>query len=130
MGGQACIVYGAAEFSRHADLAVLADPANLRRLRDALDELQAETIAVPPFDAKYLDRGHAVHFRCERVDVEGLRIDVMSRMRGVDEFPALWERRTSLELRASADEPSLDVDLLSLSDLVAAKRLSGTRTGR
>lgn len=54
MGGQACIIYGAAEFSRDAGLAVLADLANLRRLHAALDELQAEVIAVPPFEADYL----------------------------------------------------------------------------
>ena len=42
MGGQACILYGAAEFSRDADLAVLASPANLARLRKALDDLQAQ----------------------------------------------------------------------------------------
>lgn len=122
MGGQACIVYGAAEFSRDADLAVLADRANLQRLREALGELEAETIAVPPFDAKYLERGHAVHFRCGREDVQGMRVDVMSRMRGVDAFPALWERRTTLGLRAAPEESLLDVDLLSLSDLVTAKK--------
>ena len=46
MGGQACILYGAAEFSRDTDLAVLASPANLNRLRTALDDLQADVIAV------------------------------------------------------------------------------------
>jgi len=122
MGGQACIVYGAAEFSRDADVAVLADPANLRRLRGALDELQAEVIAVPPFAAEYLERGHAVHFRCGRTDVEGMRVDVMSRMRGVDPFLALWARRTTFELRAAPDDAPLTVDLLALSDLVAAKK--------
>jgi len=45
MGGQACILYGAAEFSRDTDLAVLASPANLERLREALHELRAEVIA-------------------------------------------------------------------------------------
>jgi hypothetical protein len=122
MGGQACIVYGAAEFSRDADLAVLAERANLHRLREALDELNAATIAVPPFEAQYLERGHAVHFRCERADVKGMRVDVMSRMRGVEAFPTLWERRTTLELRAAPREPLLEVDLLALSDLVAAKK--------
>ena len=29
MGGQACVFYGAAEFSRDTDLLILADPANL-----------------------------------------------------------------------------------------------------
>ena len=68
MGGQAGILYGAAEFSRDTDFAVLASPlaspANLARLRQALDDLRAEVIAVPPFETKYLRRGHAVHFRC------------------------------------------------------------------
>ena len=36
MGGQACVFYGAAEFSRDTDFAILADPANLERLTDAL----------------------------------------------------------------------------------------------
>ena len=65
MGGQACVFYGAAEFSRDTDFAILADAANLARLRQALAELRAEPIAVPPFELKYLRRGHAVHFRCQ-----------------------------------------------------------------
>lgn len=32
MGGQACVFYGAAEFSRDADLLILADTTNLSRL--------------------------------------------------------------------------------------------------
>jgi hypothetical protein len=63
MGGQACILYGAAEFSRDADFAVLSSADNLSRLRSALDELRAEVIVVPPFERKYLDGGHAIHFR-------------------------------------------------------------------
>ncbi len=89
MGGQACILYGAAEFSRDADFAVLASAENLGRLRDAMGALEASVIAVPPFEARYLERGHAVHFECARSDVRGVRIDVMSRLRGVDAFPAL-----------------------------------------
>jgi hypothetical protein len=57
MGGQACILYGGAEFSRDADFAVLPSPDNLERLRRALDELRAEVIAVPPFERRYLERG-------------------------------------------------------------------------
>jgi len=47
MGGQACVLYGAAEFSRDLDLALLPNPANLDRLEAALAELDAEIIAVP-----------------------------------------------------------------------------------
>ena len=116
MGGQACILYGAAEFSRDVDLAVLADPENLDRLRQALEELQAECVAVPPFERRYLDMGLAVHFRCRHPDASGLRIDVMSRMRGVDDFSLLWDRRTTVQLGGQI------LELLSLSDLVRAKK--------
>jgi len=63
MGGQACVFYGAAEFSRDLDLLILVDAANLARLRQALDELDAQPIAVPPFAQQFLEAGHAIHFR-------------------------------------------------------------------
>jgi len=113
MGGQACISHGASEFTRDLDLAVLADVPNLDALANAMRELQADVIAVPPFQKAMLDAGHAVHFRCRAPGVAGLRVDVMSRMRGVDPFPALWERRTVL---------ANGVAVLSLPDLVAAKK--------
>ena len=116
MGGQACVLYGAAEFSRDVDLAILPDPDNLDRLRGALAELDAETIAVPPFRREHLDEGLAVHFRCRHPEVRGLRIDVMTRLRGVEPFPRLWERRTTFTF----EDETLDV--LSLPDLVAAKK--------
>lgn len=116
MGGQACVLYGGAEFSRDTDLAILADDANLERLQRALDDLQAECIAVPPFERRYLDRGLAVHFRCQHPKADRLRLDVMSTMRGVDPFPALWDRRTTFEF---GDER---IDVMSLPDLVLAKK--------
>ncbi len=116
MGGQACVLYGGAEFSRDIDFVLHVDSGNLARLSGAVDELQARVIAVPPFAKDYLDRGHAVHFRCEAPGTERLRIDVMSRLRGVDPFEMLWERRTTL----AVDE--LEIDALSLPDLIAAKR--------
>ena len=117
MGGQACVFYGAAEFSRDSDFAILADEGNLARLKQALGELQAEVIAVPPFDPGFLAKGHAVHFRCRHPECAGLRVDVMSVMRGVDAFPELWERRTSLELAEGTV-----CHLLSIPDLVLAKQ--------
>ena len=76
MGGQACILYGGAEFSRGIDFAVVASPENLDRLRDALEDLHAEVIAVPPFESRYLERGHAVHFRAHHPEVDGFRIEL------------------------------------------------------
>ncbi len=113
MGGQACVVYGASEFTRVVEVAVLANAANLESLSAAMRDLRAEVIAVPPFDATMLDAGHAVHFRCHAPLVDGLRVDVMSRMRGVDEFARLWERRVTL---------ASGIALLSLPDLVASKK--------
>jgi hypothetical protein len=117
MGGQACVFYGAAEFSRDTDFAILADAANLARLRKALAELRAEPIAVPPFELKYLRRGHAIHFRCQHPEALRMRVDVMSKMRGVDSFARLWRRRTTLGL-----PDGTKCDLLSLPDLVQAKK--------
>ena len=117
MGGQACVFYGAAEFSRDSDFVILAEPENLERLKAALHHLQAEPIAVPDFDESYLHRGHAVHFSCRHPECSGLRVDVMSVMRGVDSFPALWERRTTLEL-----SDGTHCHLLSVPDLVKAKK--------
>lgn len=117
MGGQACVFYGGAEFSRDTDLALLAEPVNLERLRTALGDLGAEPIAVPPLSIEALERGHAVHFRCGHPDVERMRIDVMSRMRGVDPFASLWERRTTAEF-----PDGFRLELLSLPDLVRAKK--------
>ena len=117
MGGQACVFYGAAEFSRDTDLAILADDQNLTRLKAALDSLQAELIAVPNFDPSHLHTGHSIHFRCHHPEALRMRVDVMSKMRGVDPFPDLWERRTTLQTMDGTI-----CDLLSLPDLVLAKK--------
>jgi hypothetical protein len=46
MGGQACVLYGAAEFSRDMDIAVVTSPANSigsgRRSRKELEELRRD----------------------------------------------------------------------------------------
>ncbi len=117
MGGQACVFYGAAEFSRDADIVVLAEDENLKKLTSALRELDAECIAVPPLSVEYLARGHAVHFRCRHAEAQGIRIDAMSVLRGVDPFPILWSRRTTIET-----ESGRKYDLLSLDDLIRAKK--------
>ena len=110
------MLYGAAEFSRETDLVVLADAENMKRLSEALAELQAECVAVPAFDPVYLDMGLAVYFRCQHPDALNMRVDVMSKLRGVDSFPLLWDRRTTLVI----DEQT--IEMLSLPDLVQAKK--------
>jgi hypothetical protein len=117
MGGQACILYGGAEFSRDIDFAVAVSAGNLARLRRALRRLRAEPIFFPPLSAGALRRGHACHFRCRASGVEGLRIDVMHRMRGADPFGRLWKRRTEVRLPGPGK-----VAVMSLRDLIRIKK--------
>jgi len=117
MGGQACVFYGAAQFSKDVDLALLASEENFSRLLRALGELKAKRIAVPPFDPALLARGHAVHFRCQGGDADGLRVDVMTRLRELPDFETLWVRRTTI-----ADDNGDTFELLSIQDLVQAKK--------
>ena len=117
IGGQACIIYGAAEFSRDSDFAVLADPDNLSKLQNAINELHGELIYFPEFKIEYLQKGHAVHFRCKREDVSSLRVDLLAKMRGCDDFEIIWNRRTILDM----PEVGL-VNVISLQDLVRSKK--------
>jgi hypothetical protein len=117
MGGQACVLYGAAEFSKDFDFILLVEAENLGRFEKFLSEINAEVIAVPPFEIKYLQKGHAVHFRAGAPGLEQVRIDIMTTLPGVDPFPALWDRRSSAELL-----PGLSVEILALPDLVKAKK--------
>lgn len=116
MGGQACVFYGAAEFSRDTDVAVLAEKDNLDLLSLAMKDLSAEVIAIPKFEADFLKRGHAVHFRCNNPDAAGMRVDIMAVMRNVAPFDELWKRRTSIKTEEGT------YDLISLPDLVNAKK--------
>jgi hypothetical protein len=117
MGGQACILYGAAEFSRDIDLVVALAPGNLDRLLSALNDLRARPVFFPPLSAAELRKGHACHFRCAASGLEGLRIDIMSKMRGADPFGKLWTRREEVHL------PGIGrVAVLSLPDLVRVKK--------
>ncbi len=122
MGGQACVLYGAAEYSRDLDLAVHSTDAEVPRLSAAMEALGATVIAVPPFDVSFLRRGHAVHFSVPDSNAPPLRVDIMSHMRGVAPFEELWTRRTTVVL--SGDEAGADgtIDLMALEDLVTAKK--------
>ncbi len=117
MGGQACVFYGAAEFSRDCDIVIVSDATNLSHLTAALEDLEAVCIAVPPADWSHLDRGHAIHFRCKHPEAADIRLDVMTKMRGCDDFDALWERRTTIQ-----DAEGFVYELLGIEDLVKAKK--------
>ncbi len=79
--------------------------------------LNAGIVAVPPFEPALLELGLAVHFRCRAPGVEGLRVDLMTKLRGVDAFEELWKRRFTVENGKGAK-----VALMALEDLVLAKK--------
>jgi hypothetical protein len=116
LGGQASILYGGAEFSRDLDLMVAAAPATLPRLEHALHDLEATLIAVPPLRADLLEQGHAVHFRCGRPDVAGLRLDLMTRPPRLPDIEAVWDRRVEIELDIGP------VTVVALEDLIQTKK--------
>ncbi len=116
-GGQACILYGGAEFSRDADIVVLVSPENLDAIRRALRELDAEQVFFPALDAEALRRGHACHFRCRHPGAAGLRLDIMAVLRGCDPFARMWERRSEVDAAGVGLVP-----VMSLADLVQSKK--------
>jgi hypothetical protein len=117
IGGQACIFYGAAEFSRDVDYGVLVDPENLLKIKSALDELGAERIFMPDLSEEVLKRGHACHFRFPKNDPKGARIDVLGKMRGVDDFSEVWNRKKEIPVPGIGNIP-----VMGLSDLVQSKK--------
>lgn len=117
IGGQACIVYGAAEFSRDSDFVVFADPSNIGRLKKALKTLKAEPVYSPELNQEYLKKGHACHFRCGASGVENLRVDIMGRLRGCSPFPVLWRRRNRVKVTGVGR-----IDVISIKDLVQCKK--------
>lgn len=117
IGGQACILYGAAEFSRDSDFVVLAEPANLEALKRALKVLKAVPVYFPDLSIEYLAKGHASHFRCRARGVAGLRVDVMGRLKGCEPFNRLWVRRSRVRVPGAGS-----VDIISLADLVDSKK--------
>jgi hypothetical protein len=116
------VLYGAAEYSRDLDLAVLATPEALPRFSSAMRSMDADVIAAPPFEQRWLDRGHAVYFSVPDPSGRALHVDIMSRMRGVDSFAELWSRRLAIELPAEPPVDSVTVDVMALSDLVRARK--------
>lgn len=117
IGGQACILYGGAEFSRDLDFSLLVTLENIQNLKNALEELEAERIFLPDLSEEVLLRGHACHFRFPKGDPKGFRIDILGKMREVDIFPALWDRRKEIEISGVGT-----IAVISLPDLIKSKK--------
>ncbi len=117
IGGQACIIYGAAEFSKDSDFIIFCDYENLTKLKKALKFLNAKNIYVPLLKKEFLEKGHACHFRCHDKSVENLRIDIFSKLRGCDDFKILWERKFTVEFSKNKK-----IEVIGLEDLIKSKK--------
>ncbi len=117
IGGQATILYGGADFSRDIDFTVMVSPENITLLKSCLIELNAKRVYVPDISEEVLLRGHACHFRCDGGKTSGFRIDIIGKMRGVDDFLELWKRREEIELPGVGK-----IYVISLEDLVESKK--------
>lgn len=117
IGGQACILFGAAEFSRDLNLAVMVSPGNIEKIKKALEALEAENVFVPDLSEEVWLKGHACHFRFPKGDPKGYRIDIIAKMRGVASFRVIWKNR--LEVHLPGVGP---VAVMGLRDLVLSKK--------
>ncbi len=117
MGGQACILHGAGEFSRDIDVVVAAQPASFDRLTAALAALRAEPRYVPPLRLDLLERGHIAHLMCHPADTGEIRLDIATRPPRIPDPARLWER--AVWLRTPDGE---ELRVLSLPDLIATKK--------
>jgi hypothetical protein len=115
IGGQAAILYGAAEFSRDSDFVLFVTRENLELLVGALDELEAERIVFPPLTLSALRKGHGVHLRCRAAGVKAQRVDLLGRLQP---FSQLWERRHFAKLPDGGLLP-----VIGLHDLVQSMKI-------
>ncbi|MGH9321415.1 MAG: hypothetical protein ACRD21_14065 [Vicinamibacteria bacterium] len=64
ISGQACVLYGASQFTEDIDLWVQPTASNLSSFLRALSHVRAVVYKLtPPITLKYLRRGHGFHFR-------------------------------------------------------------------
>jgi hypothetical protein len=111
IGGYAVILHGHPRLTNDLDVVIANDSDNIERCLDALrdfgfsgPDLTVELFAEPK--------------NMVRMGVEPVKIEILNFLEGV-EFDAAYERR---EVRAAED---IQIDLISLDDLLANKRAVG-----
>jgi hypothetical protein len=83
ISGQACILYGASQFTEDIDLWIQPAPGNLESFLRAMARVEAHVYKLtPPLSMKYVRKGHGFHFRIGR----DLFLDVMGRPPRVGSF--------------------------------------------
>lgn len=87
ISGQACVLYGASQFSEDVDLWVRPDRNNFRRLLAALLHMDARVHKLtPPVQARYVGGGHGFHWIIPAGAEPEIYLDVMGRPPRVSSF--------------------------------------------
>ena len=110
IGGIAAILHGVPRVTLDADLLIQADPENASKLLLALREAGLGT-------AYMIEAGELLS-QDITIFKDKIRVDVMTTAPGID-FESAWQHR---ERPSFEDQP---FNLLSKSDLIAAKKASG-----
>jgi hypothetical protein len=89
ISGQACILYGASQFTEDIDLWIQPRPENLASFLRAIARVKARVYKLtPPITMRFLRKGHGFHFRIGR----DLFLDVMGRPPRVGRFREAFAR--------------------------------------
>ena len=106
ISGQACILYGASQFTEDVDLWIQPASSNLASFLRAMARVKARVYKLtPPIRMKYVRNGHGFHFRIGR----DLFLEVMGRPPRVGTFLEAFSRAREFKtdwgtLRVSAPE--------------------------
>lgn len=111
VGGWAVITHGYVRYTKDFDLWMVLDPSEAGRVYRVLEEVGFK----PPIDAPMILQ---IQPSVLRLGSDPVRLDIMSACDGCD-WPSAWNRRLLIDL------DGLQVPILSLRDLRAAKRAAG-----
>lgn len=117
IGGQAAILYGAAQTTQDLDVWIRPTPPNANALLRALSRVGARVYKLtPPMTSRWLGRGHGFHFTIPRRGRGSAYLDVMGRPPRVGSFAQAARR--ARRMRTAWGE----VPVVAIEDLVDLKR--------
>lgn len=111
VGGYALAAHGHPRFTKDLDVWVLVDPANARRIIEALDDFGFGSLGLTPDD--FVEDDTIV-----QLGYPPKRIDIITSATGVD-FDLCWHRRVEITIG------HVTVPFISADDLIANKRAAG-----
>lgn len=117
IGGQAAILYGAAQFTQDLDVWIRPEAGNLKAFLRALGRVGARVHKLtPPFTLPWIRRGHGFHFVIPHPGRLPAYLDAMGRPPRVGSFATAARRARSMET------PWGRIPVVSIEDLIELKK--------